>query len=739
MLQSCIPFLPKGAEIINEHMAIYRHDGQIEFYTASGPIYSCSEDDRYALRLSQGILIQQGLVSAAQLAKALGINRSTIYRNSKKYKEGGPTALIIDKSNREAYKLTEKRRKAVQALIDQGHTLKSAAKEVEVSEGCIRYAIRKGTIVRGQLKRKANDSSVKAKTASERSDEDNRCLLGIGAKREADRVLASKGLLNEAAPCFTANEGIRHAGVLLALPILDYLGFLEAGKKVYGALQKGFYGLQSTLLMLGFMFLLRIKTPEQLKGRSPGELGVILGLDRAPEVKTLRKKLKEMGVRNKAGDFMAFLTKRWTDEDKETIGFVYIDGHVRPYHGRKHKLPKTHVARRRLCMPATTDFWVNDSNSDPLFFVTAEANNSLLSMIDQEIIPELKVLCTEGKRVTLIFDREGWSPRSFERWFRNGIDVITYRKGKYGPWPEDSFVEIESHVQGKAVKYLLAERSVRIRKNFWMREVRRLCDGGHQTSVMTTRQDLDFEQIARRMFFRWSQENFFRYMREEYALDHLVTNDVEPADIERLVPNPEKKEKKKAIKKLKIEIGKLKKEYADQALKNDQTRRPTMRGFNIANPGKKKKINDLENQLDILEEELKQIPNKVAVKQLLSTHEIVCLETQRKMLIDTIKMACYRAETSLLNLIGPCFSRNKDEGRFFLKSVFQQPADIIVNEDHKILTIKFHTMSTPRSNRVLKELCSTINKTDYVYPGTDMRLVFEAPEVAFELDRGQEL
>ena len=77
-----------------------------------------------------------------------------------------------------------------------------------------------------------------------------------------------------------------------------------------------------------------------------------------------------------------------------------------------------------------------------------------------------------------------------------------------------------------------------------------MCDDGHQTSVITTRQDLDCEQIARRMFFRWNQENFFRYMREEYALDHLVTNDVEPADVERLVPNPAKKEKRKLITKL---------------------------------------------------------------------------------------------------------------------------------------------------------------------------------------------
>ncbi len=117
-------------------------------------------------------------------------------------------------------------------------------------------------------------------------------------------------------------------------------------------------------------------------------------------------------------------------------------------------------------MPETTDFWINDANCEPLFFVTAQANDSLLSMLEKEVIPELKRLAGKGNRVTLVFDREGWRPKSFEKWLKTDIDVITYRKGKYDPWPEDCFIEVESHVRGKAVKYLLGERSIKINKNF---------------------------------------------------------------------------------------------------------------------------------------------------------------------------------------------------------------------------------------------------------------------------------
>jgi len=727
VLQSYIPFLPDGAKPINNHVALYRHDDKIEFYTASGPIYSFRESDLYGLRLAQGIIVTQTSTTPAQIAGALHINRTTAYRNVARYQQEGPAALVTSKkSNRKAYKLNGKTKGRVQTLLNKGYSLKAAAKEVGITEGCIRYAIKKGTLARTKQEDEKPEGAHKLKTASERSTEDNVCGIGIGAKREAERVLASIGKLTEATPDFSGSEGVRHAGVLLALPALAKVGLLEAGRKAYGRLHKGFYGLQSVLLTLSFMALLRIKTPEQLKRCNPGELGIVLGLDRAPEVKTLRRKVKEMGLRNKAAEFVSFLSKKWADEDKDAIGFAYIDGHVRPYHGRKHKLPKTQVARRRLCMAATTDFWINDANCEPLFFVTAEANDSLLSMLEKKVIPELKKLAGKGNRVTLVFDREGWSPKTFEKWFKDDIDVITYRKGPYDPWPQHCFMEVESHVRGKAVKYLLGERSIKINDNFWLREVRRMCEDGHQTSIITTRQDITCEQVARRMFFRWNQENFFRYMREEYALDHLVTNDVEPADVERLVPNPEKREIRKLIKRLKGELDKLKKEYGDKAFQNDEMRRPTMRGFNIANPGYKKKIVEVEKEIERAESDLKQLPDRIAIKQLLAKHEIIRLETERKMLTDGIKMICYRAETCLFNLIASFFSRNNEEGRAFLKSVFQQPADIVPDKDRGIINVKFHTMSTPRSNRALKQLCDVMNQESYVYPGTKMTLVFTA-------------
>jgi len=408
--------------------------------------------------------------------------------------------------------------------------------------------------------------------------------------------------------------------------------------------------------------------------------------------------------------------------------FAYIDGHVRPYHGRKHKLPKTHVARRRLCMPATTDFWVNGVNCEPLFFITADANDSLLSMIDNEIIPQLQKQ-SKGERITLVFDREGWSPDRFYRWSKLGIDVITYRKGNYSPWSTDSFVKTNSHVRGHSIHYNLGERSIKLnKKGDWLREVRRLCENGHQTSIITTRQDLSCEEIARRMFFRWNQENYFKYMREEYGLDHLISREVEPADVDRMVPNPAKKTMRVKRDKVKRKLKRQMEKYGAKAADNNERRCRTVRGFNISNFGLKSDIKWMEKELETIEQQIKALPNKVKIRKILNEDEIVRLESEKKRLTDTVKMSCYRAETMLLNVITheQCFARNMDEGRSFLKSVFQQPADIIANNEKSQLSVKFHTMSNPRENKALSAICQRVNEKKIKYPGTELQMVFKA-------------
>jgi transposase-like protein len=684
------------------------------------------------------------LAGATALGRALGVDQSTVHRNRTAYRDGGVRALSEERGPRGGYKLTEAKRGQAQALLETGHSVRAVAKAVGVAEGTVRYALRQGQLHRpgaGRARAAPSDGAQRndVSTPAQRSAEDAQGEGGVAVKRVEERALACVGELEQAPVCFEAAESVPGAGVLLALPGLLGQGLLEVADEVYGPLKNGFFGLHSVLLTLAFMALLRIKTPEQLKGHAPGEFGLLLGLDRAPEVKTLRRKLRELGARGQAHELAATFTRRWANAEPEVLGYLYVDGHVRPYHGRKHTLPKAFVPRRRLCMAATTDVWVNDERAEPLLFVTTEANDGLLGVIEHDVLPAVRELVGAQRRVTVVFDREGWSPKSFRRWAAQDFDVMTYRKGRYEPWPEEEFIEVEDPSQCPPVRYWLAEQETTLSKGFAMREVRRLCDNGHQTSVMTTRRDLPMVEVASRMFARWRQENFFRYMRHEYDLDHLYTYDVEPADPHRLVPNPKRTALKKTLAKLQRELAGLKSDYAQAALENPEQQRHTMRGFKIANAALGKQIKALETQCKESEAAYQSLPKRVPITEVLAGETVVALEHERKTLTDLIKMVAYRAESAMLRLIEPLLKRHEDEGRAFLQALFQTPADLIPNETEQQLHVRFHSMANPRFNRVLRGLCEALTLECHHYPGTNLALIYEGPRLASEIVACQEV
>ena len=168
-------------------------------------------------------------------------------------------------------------------------------------------------------------------------------------------------------------------------------------------------------------------------------------------------------------------------------------------------------------------------------------------MLDEHLLPQVRRVVGPRRRVTIVFDREGWSPECFKRWKQQKFDVLTYRKGKQSRWQERFFRKITRCVDGRKVSYRLAKRRVKLSSGLWVHEVRRLTDDGHQSAVITTCENLSAFQTALRMFSRWRQENFFRYMRQEFAIDHLCTNAVELADPKRQVPNPKRTKLEKLL------------------------------------------------------------------------------------------------------------------------------------------------------------------------------------------------
>jgi hypothetical protein len=721
--------MPAEANVVSADLAVVRREGKVVLFNAAGPIYECREDDQVGVRLAAALVAELGLAPVTAVAGAIGVHRATVHRDHAKLEQGGVGALQPRKRGPKGpHKLTGAALQRAQRVLDAGGSLREAGSRAGVSEFAVRHALKGGLLRRASAPARASSSAVATAgeplaQPAERAAEDRACEAGVAVKRTEERALARAGRLAEAEPIFDSAEAVPAAGVLLALPALLDEGLLEVGTAVYGALRNGFFGLRSVLLTFAFMALLRIKTPEQLTEHAPGELGLLLGLDRAPEVKTLRRKLHEMGERQLARTFMRQLTERWAQAAPRELALLYVDGHVRPYHGRTHVLPKHHVQQRGRPMPGTKDFHVNDRRADPLLFVTAEATEGLLAMLDATLLPEVRRLVGPRRRVTVAFDREGWSPRLFAKWKNEGFDVLTYRKGQTSRWQRRFFRTVEGTVGGERVTYELAERAVRLSNGLRVREIRRLTESGHQTAVITTDERSGLLAVAHRMFSRWRQENFFRYMRHEFALDHLCTYEVEPADPRREVAHPQRAELKKKLAGARSSLARL------------EDRRVSMPFGGVARVGgrmlSEREMEHLierrEEGIERLEERIASLPQRVRLDRVLDPSEIVQLERERKVLVDAIKMIAYRAESALARAMEPLLARHDEETRKFLKSVFQSTADIIVKRTERTLTVRFHGLASPRMTRALAELCGLVNSRESCYPGTDLRLRFEAP------------
>jgi len=511
----------------------------------------------------------------------------------------------------------------------------------------------------------------------------------------------------------------------LALPVLVASGLFECAQKIYGGLGPAFYGLRTSLLTLLLMALWRIKRPEGLKEYSPQDLGRVLGLDRAPEVKTLRRKLARLAAAGRAAQFGKALAQQRVALHGTALGFLYTDGHVRVYHGR-HALPKAHVARMRISMPATSDYWVNDSAGDPLFVVTAEANVGLVKMLPG-ILDQVRVLVGQ-RRVTVVFDRGGYSPKLFHQILAAGFDLLTYRKGRYPHIPGKRFQQRRTRCSGRTLTYVLADQEVRLLQGqLRLRQVTRRTDNGHQTPILTSRRDLPAAQVAYRMFDRWRQENFFKYLREEYALDALVEYAAVPDDPAREVPNPVRAALDAQLRQALAQLDRLQAEYGLEALTNLEHQRRTMRGFKTAQGKLGQKIWSAWLRLEQLEKRRATVPRRVPV-QAVTEEPVVKLAPERKHLTNLIKMVAYQAESDLLRLVAPHYHRAADEGRTLLQSALASAADLKVSPTE--LRVTLAAQSSPHRTRAIAALCEELNQTKTSFPGSRLRLHYAIRETS---------
>jgi hypothetical protein len=571
--------------------------------------------------------------------------------------------------------------------------------------------------------------------------------MGNATTRTAERVAAAVGALSSAPIEFEAAHDVPKGGVLLALPALLAAGLLRHTPALY-TLPNGFYGIASLFLLLALMALARIKSIEQLRYVAPGEWGNLLGLDRIPEVRTLRQKLKILC--RQAGQAVLWnsvLAKEWITGQGESEMVFYADGHVRVYSGNLTPLPRHYVARERLCLRGTTDYWINAMDGQPFLLVNKAVDPGLLATLrndlKENVAPseELEKRMREDPlqhRFTLVFDREGYSPEFFAEMKSQHIAILSYHKFPGELWPVAEFSDRNvTLASGDAVTMKLAERGSMLSNRLWVREVRKLSESGHQTSILSTNYRADAVSLAASMFARWSQENFFKYMRQHYSLDRLVEHGTEPVPDLIQAVNPawrklnsqiraqgEKRRRQLAL------FGAVDlQQMADSEVARYQTRKAQIQ----------EEIENLDRQIEGLKQQHKQAPHHIPVKDLPESDRFSQLRTERKHFIDTIKLIAYRAETNMASVLREKLSR-ADDARALLRQIYNTEVDLIPDLEAKTLTVRLHHLTQAAHDHAVRHLCEQLNATATTFPDSDLLLVFQlGTSGSSQIPRDQEL
>jgi DNA-binding CsgD family transcriptional regulator len=733
-----------GTVFVNDRVCVQTEEDQ-RVISVHGVVFShYSIKDRTAEAYAMVLLFESGYADQNDIARCFGYSARSLRRYQERLRAGGLSALARPRGrpsgSPSGHKKTQKRDQTILRLKTKGMSNRWIAGRLGLSETAVRKSL-------GRLGWKSDpepdlpflpeaDSQAKRATvtiplsaaelpprrrAQFPTDSAAKSLDANPLDRSMDRLLAAMGLLNDALPLFAATRSLPRAGVLLAIPTLVASGLLSTAEKIYGSLGPAFYGLRTTLVAYVLLALLRIPQPEALKEYPPGELGRIVGLDRMPEVKTLRGKLARLASLKGSYQLGREIARHRIAERGKVLGFLYIDGHVRAYHGQ-HTIPKAYVTRMHLAAPASTDYWVNDQRGDPLFVVTADANAGMTRML-MPVLREVRELLGPRRHSTVVFDRGGWSPKLFQDLLAMGFDLLTYRKGRTRHIGEKRFTWHQARLDGRQVRYRLHDQPVRLLKGkLRLRQVTRLTETGHQTPIVTSRWDLRAIVVAHRMFERWRQENFFKYLREEYLIDALVDYQVEPDDPNRSVPNPVRKAVEKEIHTARVHLKKLRQSYGATAIDYVQGRTRTMVRFEIAEEIIRKKIDRTTDRIKKLKVRCESLPARVPLADARKGQEAVKLSTERKHLTNVLKMVAYQIESDLVELIRPEYKRAEDEGRTFIQTVLQDTADIEPTVDQ--LRITLAPLSSPHRSRVLETLCDVLNKTNTLFPGTQLRMCY---------------
>jgi len=686
---------PQLGTPIGKRLRVLQSDGQCAVFFGDTVIHLYDAHDSGARAATIALLARARVTTDSELGEMFDCHRNTVGRIERRFEEGGMAGVVPAKRGPKGpHKVTP----AVMEVIKELPNL---------SSGELTRAIKQRTGIR------LNRTYVSSLIKKVRETEQPQLWPAVEPESVVEELVVRPEPVLETREPPVALPGeprrIRYLGAALYYPALQALGLLEAAASCFRFPGVRRFGVRAVMLTLFFLSLSGETTVEAAKHLRRWEFGPLVGVGRAPAVKTLRRKLGALIKQGQATHFGEILVRRWVERGLVATAYLYVDGHVKAYTG-KRKLAECWNAQRRMPLPGLLSYFVNDQEGRPLLFVTEEADASLAEAMPKLVAAIRQVLKTP---FTVIFDRGGYDGKLFAWLKREQIDFITYQRGEPG-LPVAQFRRREYRFEGRRVRMQLAEDQIRVGGSGPWRRIVVRTKTGHQTAILTSLANVASAKIACLMFARWRQENFFKYSKEHHGLDQLLGYAWAEADGARLVPNPERKLVERELKARRQELAQQKAAMGQVLLDEPRNSGHTGHGIKIAQRGTVGELRALEKEIARLENRRAETPKRISLAE---AGPRAVLRLEQKAIVDRVKMTAYNAEEWLLDLL-VCHYPNKHDVRALLRSFAQLAGEIRTTPAGVLIT--FDPPDLPLQREALRGLCADLNQLSATFPGTEI-------------------
>jgi transposase len=687
-------------------LEVTRAGDQQVIHLGATPIASFPVSDVTTRRHVMVQLAEAGALKTVEIAAAFGVTPVYVSLLRGRYRQQGSAGLQAGRRGPQGpLKLTARIERRVLELDQQGLSHRAIARRLNDSGQQISYE----TVRRILLKRPPEQEVLPTLEESEPEEPLSTLSTAIGAGAE------------------DLPQGVtRYAGAMLLHVALGQLGLWSVFEALGARLDRSRMGAAQLIGIIALGFALRFQSIERFKTAVRRDFGMLLGMPTVPSVQTVRTQVGDLVENVDPNVVMRKLLESFVELEPVWEGAYYLDGHFCPYSG-KHPLPKGWNARRRLAEPGQTDIYVHDATGRALFFVNRPANDHL-SKVLPALLQEIRAVAQDQK-ILLIFDRGGYSGPLFRKLTEEGIGFITYLKGRKAKrrFPANRFerrwweaVDPAGVKQKKRQVYHLYEKGTRVRGAGVLRTLV-LQDQEGQIPVLTNGADLPSAKAVHLLKMRWRQENSFKYLSENYGVEQLIQYGADYQEDERLVEHPGRARLKAKIFQLQDDIV-FKEAELGQALEfNDEQVRRTARGVKLAHSALRREIENLYERLARLENRRARMPAKVPLKAIQKKPWLAIQRTDRRNMVNAIKLATYNAE----RLLARKFFRHYRDLRDWLtifRSFFHLSGSITYQED--TVLVQLDPPDRPQVRQALEATIQELNPMQSRLFGTGPMLVF---------------